>query len=54
MPKDDASAPLREYANVVSASASVAETALPMSVPDGVFSVIERDVLVPAVNTGAF
>ena len=34
-------------------SASVAETALPISTPEPVFSTTEREVLLPSVNTGA-
>ena len=37
---------------IVSPSASVAETAEPMSTPEPVFSAIERLVLTPSVNSG--
>ena len=48
----DASVPPRLYVKI-SPSASVADTAEPMSKPEPVFSSTERVVLSPSVNTGA-
>ena len=48
---DAASVPPRLYTNV-SSSRSVAETALPMSSPESVFSAMERVVLSSSSNVG--